>query len=118
MTSTEIVKEWSKEKFNEVVRKYKDRIIIGDHTTDRLHEAQRKATTEEEIRMLITRKNPEKVGIQANGRIAAFFREKTYFHKIILEEKEEGLEIITFINVSNPHNMVNENARISSTKEW
>ncbi len=105
MSTTKIIKEVDLEEFKEIILKYKNNIDVNPHALDHLSEAQRKLFKEEELISTLLRENPRGVGLQQNGRYAAFFKRNWGFLRIILEIKEPKLEIITFINTETMPNL-------------
>ena len=105
MNTTKIIREVSLEEFNELILEYKDRIIVNPHALDHLSDSQRKLYKERDLFDPLLRENPRGVGFQKNERYAAFYRRNFGFLKIILEVKEQKLEIITFINTETMPNL-------------
>ena len=105
MNTTKIIKEVSLEEFKEIILKYKDNIVINPHALDHLSDAQRKVFKEQRLIDALLRENPRGVGLQRNGRYAAFYRRKWGFLRIILEIKYPKLEITTFINTETMPNL-------------
>ncbi len=98
MNTTKIINEVSKEEFREILDKHRDNLVVSPHALDHLSDAQRKVYKESELINTLTKENPRGVGLQRNGRFAAFFRRKEGFIRIIFEIKHLNLEIITFTN--------------------
>jgi len=98
MNTTKIIESVSIQRFKDILPKYESKIKVGPHALDHLSDAQRKLFKEEDLIKILTRENPRGVGLQRNGRYAAFFRRKEGFLRIIFELKSDRLEIITFIN--------------------
>lgn len=98
MNTTKIIESVSIQRFKDILSKYKSKIKVGPHAFDHLSDAQRKLFKEEDLIRILTRENPRGIGLQRNGRYAAFFRRKEDFLRIIFEVKKDRLEIITFIN--------------------
>ena len=98
MNTTKIIEEISKGKFKGILKKYKESITVNPHALDHLSDAQRNIYKESELINILTKENPKGIGLQRNGRYAAFFRRKNYFIRIIFEIKHPKLEIITFTN--------------------
>ncbi len=111
MNTTKIVKEVNLEDFKEIISKYKDNIYVNPHALDHLSDAQRKVFKEQSLIGALLKENPRGVGLQRNGRYAAFYRRNFGFLRIILEIKDQKLEIITFINTETMPNLkrLNEN---------
>ena len=105
MNTTKIIKEVSLEEFKDIISKYKGKIEINPHALDHLSYAQRKLFKEQELIDTILKENPRGVGVQRNGRYAAFYRRNWGFLKIILDIKDPKLEIITFINTETMPNL-------------
>ena len=105
MNTTKIVKDVNLEEFKDIISKYKDKIEINPHALDHLSDAQRKVFKEQELLNTILNENPRGIGLQRNGRYAAFYRRKWGYLRIILELKDPKLEIITFINTETMPNL-------------
>lgn len=105
MNTTKIIKEVSLEEFKDILSKYKDNIYINSHAFDHLSDAQRKLFKEQELIDALLKENPRGIGLQRNGRYAAFFRRNWGFLRIILEIKDPKLEIITFISTETMPNL-------------
>ena len=102
MPGTRIVKKISKEEFKEIREKYKKGIVVSPDALFRLSEGQRKVFKEESLIAILTKENPRSIGLQQNGRYAAFFRRKDGFMRIIfILEGDTKLEIITFFTTAN-----------------
>jgi|GEM_PF-1619648 len=109
MNTTRIKEEVSITEFNKIVAIHRSNITVSRHALDHLSSAQRNIFTEEDLKRKILRDNPNFVGLQMNGRYAAFYRREDNYLKLILELKGLKLEIITFINVENLPNVRTEN---------
>ncbi|MBU0757711.1 MAG: hypothetical protein KKF44_06590 [Nanoarchaeota archaeon] len=105
MNTTKIIKDVTLEEYREILIKYKDKININPHALDHLSDGQRKIFKEIDLISIVEKETPRGIGLQKNGRIAAYFRRKEGFMKIILEEKTQRLEIITFMNTDNIPNL-------------
>ena len=105
MNTTKIIEVVSSHRFKQILSNYKNKIKVGPHAVDHLSDAQRKVFKEEELIGILTKEPPRGVGLQRNGRYAAFFRKKEGYIWIILELKEDRLEIITFINTDTMPNL-------------
>lgn len=105
MNTTKIVKEVNLEDFKEIISKYKDNTYVNPHALDHLSDAQRKVFKEQGLIDALLKENPRGVGLQRNGRYAAFYRRNWGFLRIILEIKDPKLEIITFINTETMPNL-------------
>lgn len=105
MSTTRIVKEISANEFKELLTKYKHNIKMNPHALDHLSNAQRKLMDENELTDAVLKEKPSGIGLQQNGRYALFFKRKYGFLRIILEEKTEKFEIITFINTETMPNL-------------
>jgi mRNA-degrading endonuclease RelE of RelBE toxin-antitoxin system len=104
MNTTRIIEEVGKDRFREIILKYKNSIKIGSHAFDHLNEAQRKVFNEDSLCNTILREKPHSIGLQRNGRYAVFYRRKEGYLRIILEIKESRIDVVTFINTDNiPH---------------
>lgn len=101
MNTTKIVKKIDKEEFSRLIQKHKGSIIISPHSFDHLGIAQRKKFTEEDLLKPVKNKNPTFIGLQKNGRYIVFFKEKGGYLVIIIADKIQKLEIVTFMNKDN-----------------
>ncbi|HLC66827.1 MAG TPA: hypothetical protein VJK52_04260 [Candidatus Nanoarchaeia archaeon] len=90
-----IVKEVSVRIFKQIVLMHC--VVVGSHALHRLNAAQRQIFHEGTLLKMLAQEIPKFVGLQRNGRYAAFFRKKQGFIKIITEIKEDKLEIVTFM---------------------
>lgn len=84
--------------YEAIIRRYENRIRCGDEALFRLNEGQRKLFKCEDLITALRKEQPRAVGLQANGRYAAFFRRKEGFMRIIFEvdTRFHRLEIVTF----------------------
>lgn len=105
MNTTKIIEAVSTNGFKQILSNYKNKIKVSPHALDHLSDAQRKVFKEEELVGILAKETPKGVGLQRNGRYAAFFRKKWGYIRIILELKEDRLEIITFINTDTMPNL-------------
>ncbi len=105
MNTTKIIKEVNLGDFKKIISKYKDNIYANPHALDHLSDAQRKVFKEQGLIDTILKENPRGVGLQRNGRYAAFYRRNWGFLRVILEIKDPKLEIITFINTETMPNL-------------
>ena len=87
MNTTKIIESISIQRFKEILSKYKSKIKVGSHALDHLSDLQRKLFKEEDLIRILIRENSRGVGLQRNGRYAAFFRRKEGFLRIIFEVK-------------------------------
>lgn len=96
------------------VKSFKDlirgkQIRFSAHALDHLSNKQRKLFKEEDMRKTLEKDNPRRVYLQANGRYAAYYRQKELFQKIILEITNDVI-VITFMNVTNIPKLDKKNA--------
>ncbi len=105
MNTTKIIKEISKENFEKIVEQYSAKIKVSPHAFDHLNQAQRSIYKDKTLEKTLLEEKPKGVGLQKNGRYAAFYRRKEGFTKLICEIKRGRLEIITFINVETMPNL-------------
>ena len=85
MNTTKIIEEVPLEKFKDIISKYKSNIAVNPHALDHLSDAQRKIFKEQELIDTLLKESPKGVGVQRNGRYAAFYRRSWGFLRIILE---------------------------------
>lgn len=95
MKTTKLIREISKEDFEELVEE--SDIFISTHALDHLSQSQRNAFKTGDLTRTIQQEIPKGIGLQRNGRYAAFYKRKEGFLKIIVESKNTNLEIITFM---------------------
>ena len=105
MNTTKIMESVSIHRFKQIIFKYKSNIKVGPHALDHLSDAQRKVFKEEDLINILSRENPRGIGLQRNGRYAAFFRRKEGYLRIIFELKSDRLEIITYLNTDTIPNL-------------
>ena len=97
MSSTRIVKKVDPSEFRKLVTPYKRSILINPHAYFRLNERQRNVYKDEHLISILTEENPIWVGIQQNGRYAAFFGRKNGYLRIIFQvSQQKKFEVITF----------------------
>ena len=94
MNTTKIIEVVSISQFKQIISKYKSKIKVGPHALDHLSDAQRKVFKEEDLINILSKENPRGIGLQRNGRYAAFFSRKEGFLRIIFEVKRDRLEIV------------------------
>ena len=105
MNTTKIIESVSIHRYKKIITRYKSKIKVGPHALDHLSDAQRKVFKEEKLINILSRENPRGVGLQRNGRYAAFFRRKEGYLRIIFEVKKDRVEIITYINTDHMPNL-------------
>ncbi len=93
MGSTRLVQKVEASVFQDWISNHEVR--VGSHALFRLNEAQRNIFKEAEL-MLFLRQKPVLVGLQQNGRYAAFFRKGDNYLRIIFERSYKRIEIGTF----------------------
>jgi hypothetical protein len=74
------------------------KIVIGTHARDHLSIAQREVYREDQLILTISNETPVLVGLQENGRYAAYYQRAGHYLKLILADKTTRLELVTFIN--------------------
>lgn len=92
---SDIVQAISTQTFRRIVEAHY--ITVSIHALDRLNAAQRQIFHEATLIRILVQETPRFVGLQQNGRYAAFFRKKSGFIKIVTEIKGSELEIVTFM---------------------
>ncbi len=105
MASTRIVKKEELLSFQELVDKYKNDVKVDPHALFRLSEAQRKVYKEDSLIAILVKEKPASVGIQQNGRYAAFYRRKEGYLRMVLAIHQTHIEIITFFATDNLPNI-------------
>lgn len=98
MNTTKIIESISLFRFKKIISDYKLKIKVSPHALDHLSDSQRKVFKEGYLVDTLLTETPRGIGLQQNGRYAAFFRRKEGFLRVIFELKDDRLEIITFIN--------------------
>lgn len=88
-----------------MIDRYKSKIEINLHALDHLSNSQRKLFKEGELISPLLNETPCGVGLQKNGRYAAFYRRNWGYLRIILSITELKLEIVTFINTKDIPNL-------------
>ncbi len=96
MPSTRIIRYLSDYEFHDFLRQYKNRITVNEHAYFRLSEMQRKVYKEGALLKTLKEEKPIRVGIQQNGRYAAFYHRKEGYLRIVFKVSSPGIEIITF----------------------
>lgn len=114
MNTIKIIENVEISHFQDIISKSKN-LQIGSHALDHLSEAQRKVFDEKALTNTLLRENPRGVGLQRNGRYAAFYRRDYGYLKLIVSVKNDKIEIITFINIENMPNLqrLNNNEQAS-----
>ena len=92
MSSTRLIKRVSEEEYKELIGRD---IRVGHHALFRLSESQRNLYKADTLIEILRRERPCFVGLQHNGRCAAFFKRKGGYLRIIFEVSS-CLEITTF----------------------
>ncbi len=80
-------------------------IFISQHALDHLSDAQRKLFDDAQLIGPLSKENPRSIGLQKNGRYAVFYRRKKGYLKIIINIKQDKLEIVTFMNTDTMPNI-------------
>ena|SRR3989344_6975890 len=99
MSGTEIVRELAKGEYQRLLNHHKNHIGISPHALKHIYRRERKIQLSEELLQLIIRQTPTTFGLQENTRYVAFFRKRSGFLRIIFENTDSKLEIVTFMNV-------------------
>ena len=104
MNTARIIERVDNEQFNRITDKYQSNVYVSPHALDHLNNAQRKVFKETDLINILVKENPVFVGLQKNGKYAAFYRRKWGYLRIIFCVAPNRLEIVTFINTENiPH---------------
>jgi len=98
ITSTRITTKLTVENLRELLGKNGCNVVIGPHALQRLSQSQRKVFNQNELITPLLKDSPSIAGQQENGNYALYFRRKEGFLKIILAEKKDRLEIVTFMH--------------------
>lgn len=96
MGSTRIAKEISYPEFREIIDRYKGKITVSKYAQFRLNEAQRKVYKDDALINTLTEEKPTFIGIQQNGRYAAFYSRKEGYLRLIFSINKNDIEIVTF----------------------
>lgn len=96
MKETLVVEKISREELQEILQKYEGRIKVSVHATDHLSNAQRKIFKDDKLIKPLVEETPAGAGRQNNQRISVFYRRGNGYLRIILAEKIQRLEIVTF----------------------
>ncbi len=106
MASTRIVKKIDYFEYKNLIERYKNKIEINPHAYFRLNQAQRKVYKDGHLMSILKEEQPNLIGIQQNGRYAAFFKRKEGYLRIIFQiKKNNNIEIITFFITDNLPNI-------------
>ena len=105
METTKIVREVSCARFQRIVSKYASTLCVSNHALAHLSATQRKPFREAALMDILLKERPYGVGLQRNGRYAAFYRRKWGFLRIIVGIKSSRIKIITFINTESIPNL-------------
>lgn len=105
MNTTKIIESVKIHRFKQIISEYKSKIKVSPHALEHLSDAQRKVFKEEDLINILLRETPRGVGLQRNGRYAAFFRKKEGYLRIIFELKDDRLKIITYLNTDTIPNL-------------
>lgn len=98
MNTTRIIEAVSKDRFKRIISKYKNNIHVSPHAFFHLNDAQRDVYNEQHLINILLQERPHLIGLQKNGRYAAFYKRKDHYLRLILEIKETKIELVTFIN--------------------
>ena len=101
MKTTKVIRKIEKEEFSKLIQRHKTSIIVSPHAFDHLSTAQRNKFTEEDLLKPLRNQNPSFIGLQKNGRYIVFFKEKEGYLAIVIADKTQKLEIVTFMNKDN-----------------
>ena len=106
MVSTRIAKKIDYFEYKSLIERYKNKIEINPHAYFRLNQSQRKVYKDDYLISILKEEQPSLIGIQQNGRYAAFFRRKEGYLRIIFQiKKNNNIEIITFFITDNLPNI-------------
>ncbi len=79
---------------------------VSQHALDHISSNQRGIYSEDVLLKILNENNPRKIGVQRNGHLRVLYRRENDFFEMILAEKTNRFEIITFINLKNPRKVV------------
>ncbi len=97
MHSTRLVNLVDYQEFRILIDKYRNDITVNPHAYFRIKEAQRKVYKDEYLINILAKEEPQLVGVQHNGRYAAFFsRKEGYLRLIFSVHHPKNIEIVTF----------------------
>lgn len=95
MASTRIAQRIEYIDYRALMTAYRDRIHVSGHALARFSEKQRNVYKDENLATILTQESPRLVGIQENGRHAAFFRRSEGYLRIVFVVYEDMIEIVT-----------------------
>src|SRR3989304_3167964 len=75
----------------------KQDIVVGAHALDYLSNAEREVFDKNMLVRPLRQERPAFIGFQEDGRYAAYFDRKENYLKIIIAEKANRLEVVTFL---------------------
>lgn len=101
--STKVITLLTIQAFKELIKRKK--CVVGAHALDRLDDLQRKVYDKNLLLQALEKEKPKLIGRQANGRMAVYFERKGEYLRIIIEEKPDKYEIVTFTNSLNLPNL-------------
>ncbi len=85
--------------FRAILLRCKGVVCVSTHALDHIYHAQRGIYTEDALKKLLLQK-PQSIGLQDNNRYFCTYLQKDCLIRIIVEDKKEYLEIITFIRLN------------------
>ena len=95
MSSTRIVKRVDYQEFRDFIDKYHNDIKVNPHAYFRISEAQRKVYKDGYLIATLVSEEPRLIGLQQNGRYAAFFSRKEEYLRIVFSvDHPKNIEII------------------------
>lgn len=96
MFSTRIIKQIDSGQFQKFM--HSKPIVQSSHALDMLSDQQRKVFEPITLTHLLLKTRSVLSGKQRNGRYSAYYKQKIGYCKIIISEKKNELQLVTFLN--------------------
>ncbi len=98
METTRIIEKVDKSRLRNIISKYRNKIHVSSHAFFHINGAQRKVYNRESLIRTLKKENPVLIGLQKNGRYAFFYKRKDHYLRLIVDIKDNRVEVVTFIN--------------------
>lgn len=100
LNTTQFIRELTAKEWQDVLNGKE--VVLGPHALDHLDEPERKVFKSEDLIYMISRTNPRRIFLQANGRYAVYCRTNEGYRKIIVAMNSVA-RIVTYMdNVETP----------------